>query len=373
MDALNSSLTGTIRLTESIAATVCLVVISLILLLLIFHKTYTSTLQRLLLYLMVFTVIQEACVTAGYAAQFEYSGHKMFCDMINFVWQWSDTVGYLLTFAMIVYLPYKVYERFKGDPFPRLSRSKCFRVALECLFIFIVLVLPLTYILPFIHCGYYPLQAQLCIDQVLNDVGEYCGYHLFISTLVLSIVSFIDLIGVFVITIALSVVFCCLSCKYRETRKALCRTVVLLGFFVTYTIIELVFMGVVVGNPDTSLELLIYLEVVSAAMFPVAQLIFPLGFLFYLYSFNLFRWRAIKRAAAEWRCFHSCCGRENAPGVDQIQEAATAPSSHHVMVPSVSIFNMPHSRITTDVPNEEQQALVQDGDGDARYGTVMNS
>ena len=380
MDGLNSSLTGTIRLTGSIAATLCLVVISLILLLLIFHKTYTSTLQRLILYLMIFTAVNEACLSAGYATQFEYSGHKMFCDMISVVWQWSDTVDYLLTFGMIVYLPYKVYERFKGDPFPRLSRSKYFLVALECLFIFVVLVLPLTYILPFIHCGYYPLQAQLCrmsTDQAVNQVGEYCTYQLFISSLVLSIVSFIDLIGIFVITTALSVVFCCLTCKYRETRKALCRTLILLGFFVAYTIIGLVYSGVLIGvsfgNLDTSLELLTYSEVVSAAILPVTQLIYPFSFLFYLYSFNLFHWRAIKRAAAEWRCFCSCCGRENALRVDQIPEAATAPSSHQVLVPSITVFYMPHSRITTDVPNEEQQALVQDGDGDSQYGTVMNS
>ena len=304
MDALNGSLTGTIRLTGSIAATVCLVVICLILLLLIFHKTYTSTLQRLLLYLIIFTAVQEACLTAGYATQFEYSGHKMFCDMISVVWQWSDTVDYLLTFAMIVYLPYKVYEWFKGDPFPRLSRSKCFLVALECLFIFVVLVLPLTYILPFIHCGYYLLQAQLCrmsTDQAVNQVGEYCTYQLSISSLVLGIVSFIDLIGIFVITTALSIVFCCLTCKYRETRKALCRTLILLGFFVAYTIIGLVLIGVSFGNPDTSLELLTYSEVVSAAILPVTQLIYPFSFLFYLYSFNLFHWREIKRAAAEWR------------------------------------------------------------------------
>ena len=152
--------------------------------------------------------------------------------------------------------------------------------------------------------------------------------------------------------------------------KTLCRTLILLGLFVASTAIT-VLPNVLVLSLDPD-GVYIY-RLVSAAVLPVTQIALALGFLFYLYSFNLFRWRAIKRAAAEWRCFHSCCGRENAPGVDQIQEAATAPSSHHVMVPSVSIFNMPHSRITTDVPNEEQQALVQDGDGDARYGTVMNS
>ena len=56
-----------------------------------------------------------------------------------------------------------------------------------------------------------------------------------------------------------------------------------------------------------------------------------------------------------WRCFCSCCERENA-----LQEAATAPGSHHVMVPSVTFFDVPHSTMTN---NEEQIALLPDGGG----------
>ena len=379
MDVLNSNLTGTVTLAGSIASGVCLAVISSILLLLVFYKAYTTTLQRLLLYLTIITVIQEVCLTVNCATQFEYSEHETFCDMISSFWQWSDTVGYLLTLAMIVYLPYKIYEQLKGEPFPRLSRSRCCCVALECLFIFIVLALPLTYILPFIHCGYFPMQPQLCnrlfIDQVMNLV---CISQLF-SSQVPYYVGFVDFVGIFVITIALSVVFCCLAREYRETRKTLRRTLILLGFFVVYFIIELVFtIGVYFGvmhNMDKTgilLELLKVLLVVSAAILPVFQLIFPLTFVFYLYSFKLFRWRAIKRAAAEWRCFQSCCGRENVLGADQIREVATAPGSHHVTAPNVTFFDVPYSTVTTNVPNEEQ-ALLPDGGGDRGHGTIMNS
>ena len=114
---------------------------------------------------------------------------------------------------------------------------------------------------------------------------------------------------------------------------------------------------------------------VYAAILPVLQLIFPIGFLFYLYSFNLFHWRAIKRAAAEWRCFHSCCGRENAPRVDQIQEAATAPCSHHVTAPSATFFDMPLTGAFTDVTtdHEEQQALLHNGGADTEYGSVASA
>ena len=153
MNESNSNFTNAIHLTASITSAVCLVVITLILLLLIFYKAYNSTLQRLLLYLTIFTVIQEVSMTAGYATEIEYNGHETVCDMINIVWEWSTIVGYLLTLAIIVFLPYKVYEQFKGDSFPRLSRSRCFHVVVECLFIFIVLLLPLIFVLPWASFG----------------------------------------------------------------------------------------------------------------------------------------------------------------------------------------------------------------------------
>ena len=226
-----------VRLTGNIVSTLCLAVITLILLLLIFYKTYTSTMQRLLLYLTIIAVIQEVWVTAGYTTQFEYSEHEIFCDMINIVWQWSDTVGYLLTLVMIVYLPYKIYEQLNGDPFPRLSRSKCCRVALECLFIFIVLVLPLTYILPFIHCNFH-ITPHVCTVSLTRITEGNCTIQQILALPgVLTFVTVIVLLGTLVIPIPLSIVFCCLACKYKKTRATLRRTLILLGFFVVYTII----------------------------------------------------------------------------------------------------------------------------------------
>ena len=106
--------------------------------------------------------------------------------------------------------------------------------------------------------------------------------------------------------------------------KTLCRTLILLGLFVastTVTILVNTLLRTELVYPD---DWYIY-PLVNAAVLPVTQIVFPLGFLFYLYTFNLFHWRAIKRAASEWRCFRSCCERENVPRVDQTREAATAP------------------------------------------------
>ena len=90
---------------------------------------------------------------------------------------------------------------------------------------------------------------------------------------------------------------------------------------------------------------------IKLAKLPVLQLMFPLAFLLYLHSFNLFYRRAIKR---EWRCFHSCCKRENAP-----QEAATAPPSrsHHVTAPSITFFDVPLTGAFTDVTTDHEECF----------------
>lgn len=193
----------------------------MILLLFIFYKTYKTTLQRLFLYLTITTVIQEAWMMIGFATQVKCSG---FITMV--IAQWM----YLLSFGKIVFLPYKIYEQFRGDPFPRLSRSKCCRVALECLFIFHVLVPSFIYAWAFCSfsrqwCIRMPGAIELdgnCMASVINFSGGFLMATMF---------NYCVLIGMFIITI-LSAVFCCLSSKYRETRITLYRTLILLGYFV---------------------------------------------------------------------------------------------------------------------------------------------
>ena len=44
-----------------------------------------------------------------------------------------------------------------------------------------------------------------------------------------------------------------------------------------------------------------------------------------------------------------------------------------MIAPSVTFFDVPLTGAFTDVPNEEQQALLPDGDGDKGYGGVVST
>ena len=144
------------------------------------------------------------------------------------------------------------------------------------------------------------------------------------------------------------------------------RTLILMGFFVASVMVETVGFGLRLYTGVTHNEGSYVWWLVYAAGPPVSQLIFPLGFLFYFYSLKMFRWEAVKKAAAEWKCF---C--RNAP---RLEEDATAPSSHPVMEPSTTYFKVPLTGAFTDVATaEEQQTLLPDGGGDVGYGSVLNA
>ena len=96
-DLLTDEQIKNIHLSVSIASAVCLVVITFILLLLIFYKTYKTTLQRLFLYLTITTVIQEACMTMDFEHQLEYSEQEIFCKCITFVSEWTNAMAYDFT------------------------------------------------------------------------------------------------------------------------------------------------------------------------------------------------------------------------------------------------------------------------------------
>ena len=368
----NDSLTDVqiqhVRLSVSISSAVCLVIITFIFLLLIFYKAYTTTLQRLFLYLTITTVIQEASMTMEFEHQFQYSGQETFCKYIIIISEWTNTMVYGFTLGIIVYLLYKFYEQIRRKPFSRQLKSKCFRVSMECLFIFIVLMYP----------GNFPWVRYSDIEQWCKNrtIGDNCTTVDSTNQILKYI--FHDTVGVFgaVVAIVLSFVFCCLACKHRETRRYLMttlrRTFIFLGFFivcVTFETIALTFDSLYTELGGESYAW----WMVYAAMFPIIQLIIPIGFLFYLYSFNLFRWRAIKRAAVEWRCFHSCCGKEDVSRVPGVGEAATAPSSHCVAVPSVSFFIVPYTGAFTDVSVEERQTLLSDVSGDRGHGSAISA
>ena len=109
------------------------------------------------------------------------------------------------------------------------------------------------------------------------------------------------------------------------------------------------------------------------------MMVYPIGFLFYLYSVKKFKWSSIKRAAAEWKTSCGCKQKQNSKRVRfggqkaVTQNLITYPTSHWVSDPSFSFFIVPHTGEFTDsiLTIKEDEPLVSRND--TGYGSSVNN
>ena len=294
---------------------------------------------------------------------------------------------YLFTFGIVFFLLYMVYKQLSGDPFPRLSHSKRLRVSLECLYVSTMTFFPLVYLwVPFVH-GNYGLSGAWCwmrgIDENCKSVGFEDQMLFFYS--IDAIVSTVSVLS----TLLLLVVFCRLARAYREIRQQHMKTVrltlLLMAFLFASVVLDSMGLIVRLYTGLTGTHQVYTLWLMYAVGPPIAELIFPIGFMVYLYSLKTFQWDAIKRAAVEWKACCSCskcCKRRSSRSYmhcsmdSSSNEYTTAPISNRISVPSSSFFHVPHTGNFTSISEQSDQnlptqpLLSHSGNG---YGSMDNA
>ena len=180
-------------------------------------------------------------------------------------------------------------------------------------------------------------------------------------------------------TIGIAVAFCRLANTYRGMKHKHIKNVgdvLLLMFFLLASVVfdspAVVFLSVKIGVDVTENH---SFWIFSAVGPPISMLIYPIGFLFYLYSFKKFKWKSIKRAAEEWKMSCGCKRRQTQVNFGQrpvTQNLITTPSSHPAFYPSSSFFAVPHKGAFTDtiVTVKEDQPLISHND--TGYNSVLN-
>ena len=104
--------------------------------------------------------------------------------------------------------------------------------------------------------------------------------------------------------------------------------------------------------------------VMIAIMFPLAELLFPLGFMVSFYSTQKLRWKFLKKVSKEWRhcciCSNDCVLRNYITShhintvkfQPDLTQAPTVPPSTRVSPPSNTFFSVPYTnnftKMTTD-------------------------
>lgn len=376
----------TINLARGITGAISLVMVSLILLFLIFYKAYRSALQRLLVYLTMVTCMHDINFVLQIEHQFEYNGQNKFCAFIGFFDTWTSTVLYLFILQINLFLVYTVYKQLRGDPFPRLANSTHLMIVLECFSIFLIVFLPLTYLwLPFTNHTYGvrsgPSSAICWIKGVEKNCKTVHPYSavVYAETILIGIVCVVHVL----FTLGIAVVFCKLAYTYKGIKhrhiKTVRDTLLLMCFLLASAVFDstsIIFLSLKIGEDITAQY---GFWIFSAVGPPFSMLIYPVGFIFYLYDLKKFKWQSIKRAAAGWKTSCGCIRTSKLahfrstrmyPVTQNLM--ATCSSSHLVDVPSSSFFSVPHTGEFTDITVSltEDQPLVSHSD--TGYNSITN-
>ena len=289
-----------INLARSLSGLVCMAVVLLILVVIVFYKAYKTTLQRLFLYITAATVFEEAAFSLAIEHQFYYTSQDKLCTIYGFFLEWTVSITNYLILCKIFYLFYLICVHCRGSG-GSLYRKK-YQWLVEGFCLLFAICFPLTYIwIPFLH-GTYNLAGGWCwiktIDKNCKNVGLkdeiIFGYGVFETVGIITIV----------LTVLFAILYCRLAYLHRVVRHqhliTLRQTIFLLGFLVTSVLVLSLGFAVRIYTGLVKLEEEYALWIMLAIAPPFYQIIYPLGFLVYLYTLKKFNQEALKKAWKEW-------------------------------------------------------------------------
>ena len=199
---------ATVTLTFGVNGGVCCFLACLLTLLLLINKSYHTVLQRLLLYLLVTTILNELFITASAEHYFEYSVQEKVCTWIGFLSTWAILLRRIFTAGIMIYLCFRVLFLTKESKVTRFLRSKCCQVSLEIVYLTLSPIFTLAYALVPYFTNRYGLSGAWCWIQA-QDAKCDVSLSGLLSQLFHSYVFFVFncVIGV-ILTILTVVVYC---------------------------------------------------------------------------------------------------------------------------------------------------------------------
>ena len=163
---------ATVTLTFGVNGGVCCFLACLLTLLLLINKSYHTVLQRLLLYLLVATILNELFITASVEHYFEYSVQEKVCTWIGFLSTWAMLLRSIFTAGIMIYLCFLVWFLTKESTVTRFLRSKCCRVSLEIVYLTLSPSLTLAYALGPYFTNNYGLSGAWCWIRTFDSNCE---------------------------------------------------------------------------------------------------------------------------------------------------------------------------------------------------------
>lgn len=349
-----------LNLVRSVAAIIGVVVILAILSFLIYYKAYSSLFQRLYLYLIVATLLNEITGVISIEHQWRYARQETVCIGIGFVTGWTYVLVFIFSYEIIFYLLYLVVSKIRGTELPYCfvgcTRSCC-SVTTEIVFIVLPALIATAFSLPpYLHNN-YGVAGPWCFVQSLNSDCEPTGkatqmafYSMYMA------LGFAGILA----SLVFSVVYCQLATSFRDVRQLLKRTLCVLVFKFVHILLILCSVACRLYTLQSRRHQLYGLWLTHALSVPIGVLLFPTGYLLCFHPVGTIVQKLYKMAC-------KCCNHKRTLIEVQIVtgQQATVPKSTRITQPSNTFFVVPHpSDIAT-----ERSSLINDTGYGSTYTT----
>lgn len=359
-----------VNLAFSVSGAVCFFISSGITLVLFISKSYHSVLQRLLLYLMIATALNELFLAASIEHHFVYKGQQMVCSWIGFVFNWTIFLRIVFTIGIMVYLFVLVSYLAKGNTIPHFLQSRHRRVLMEVAYVIFTPVFTLAYASVPMFTHNYGLAGAWCWVGVLD---KHCNLLLsgLLNQLVHGYIFFVanSIVGI-ILMMAVAIVYCNLSVTLPESRQLLKKTFFVLVNFFLYVILRTFAFAYRMTTLKKHYHQHIAMWYAVGISYPVGVLLFPIAFVVSFYPVH-----KLYRSARALKCFR-CKKKKRSVHFEQqpnytTRYVPTFQDSTRVSPPSDTFFHVPYTNEFTHVTTENVP-IVSNNPTDTGYGSVSH-
>ncbi len=244
-------------------------------------------LQRLFIYLVLATVLQEALIAVSFEHQFQYSGQDELCTAYGFIIQWSGVVMFNFALGIMLYLLCLVCAQLRAVPFTPITKSNKAKKIVEGIYVVFILTFPLTYLwIPFLHNN-YGLSGASCWMRALDDNCTNVGLA---DQLIFAYGAYEGVgAAAILVTILISIVYCKVASIYPDAKRLIRRTLSLTVFLLAYVVVISIPLAIRLQAGIMGSRQHFILWITWAIAIPISHTIFIFGFLFSFYSGTMCR------------------------------------------------------------------------------------
>ena len=333
----------------------CIMISIVILIFLIFSKTFSSLLKRLCFYFILGTLFAEIVMGLNIV---HFGDKEAACIWKEFFTEWTCTVVLILCHEIVLHLLYLVISTvWKSQPSRRPQRtgSKFYIPTVEIVYIILPVIIATVIAVTLLVRKQegYGIAGPRCWVQPRNGECKPSGMVIQMVIFILHII--VNAVGISAIFV-LSVIYFKISSSVKDARSLLKQTFYVMILQIIHMLILLCDFTARAYTLSSQRQQLYSVWALDAFSIPVGLMVLPFGYLITFYPVKQSMVNILKKIAGKC-CKHNKSSQHSQHQIDMHQSysIATAPESDRVSQPSYTFFDVPH-------PDEslEQSRLIGD-------------